>query len=268
MNDQTTKPSAVAPYEPSHPGESFFSSTAAFNHGLRMATMLSKSDLVPKNYKDNPANCMIALGLAQRMGSDPLIIMQNMHPINGRPSFGSAFLIATLNTCGRFESLQYEVNDLGKKEVTDPNGKKVVIQNVEVIAFAKDKRTGENLRGTPVSSEMAVLEGWWTKDRSKWPSMWQQMLRYRAAAFFVRIFAPELSMGMKTVEENEDFIEYEDVTPVKKSKSNAAAALTVVDEKETEEYAESKGEETPADEPAEDQDQATNNEDQDDDDLI
>ena len=41
------------------------------------------------------------------------------------------------------------------------------------------------------------------------------MLQYRSAAFFQRTYAPEISMGMQTVEEIRDVVDttYEDVTP-------------------------------------------------------
>lgn len=59
--------------------------------------------------------------------------------------------------------------------------------------------------------EMAVKEGWYQKNGSKWQSMPEQMLRYRAASFFGRIYAPDLLMGLKTQEEEQDAMI--DVTP-------------------------------------------------------
>jgi hypothetical protein len=61
---------------------------------------------------------------------------------------------------------------------------------------------------------MAVTEGWYTKDGSKWPNMTKQMLTYRAASFWTSAYAPELSMGIRTSEEVIDTldVEFEDVT--------------------------------------------------------
>ncbi|WP_252151905.1 hypothetical protein [Acinetobacter sp. ANC 4177] len=58
---------------------------------------------------------------------------------------------------------------------------------------------------------MAVKEGWYQKNGSKWQSMPEQMLRYRAASFFGRIYAPDLLMGLRTQEEELDSMI--DVTP-------------------------------------------------------
>jgi hypothetical protein len=55
--------------------------------------------------------------------------------------------------------------------------------------------------GPPVSIAMAKAEGWYGKNGSKWQTIPDLMLRYRAAAFFSSLYAPELKMGMKTYEE-------------------------------------------------------------------
>ena len=57
---------------------------------------------------------------------------------------------------------------------------------------------------------MAKAEGWLQKQGSKWQTMPDLMLRYRAAAFFARQYAPELTMGMHTAEEVADVVEIQD----------------------------------------------------------
>lgn len=82
--------------------------------------------------------------------------------------------------------------------------RKMTIRNRECYAYAVEARTGEHLRGPVVSMRMAVAEGWLAKDGSKWQSMPEMMLRYRAAAFFGRIYAPELLLGIPASDELED----------------------------------------------------------------
>jgi hypothetical protein len=53
--------------------------------------------------------------------------------------------------------------------------------------------------------EMAEKEGWLRKNGSKWQTMPQVMLRYRAASFFARMNCPELSIGLYSKEELDDF---------------------------------------------------------------
>lgn len=205
----------------------------------RLCTMFANSELVPEMYKvseKNPkekaiANCMIAVETAQRIGASPLMVMQNLTIIYGRPSWSSKFLVATVNTCGRFSTLKYTIRNLGKVGKTETvehkwvDGRKTAVSipfdgsevdNLECIAYCTEKGSDEVLESTPVSIDMAIREGWYTKSGSKWRTMPLKMLKYRAASFWTNEYAPELSMGMKTVEESEDIedIDYDDVTDV------------------------------------------------------
>ena len=177
-----------------------FQSSDGFALLQRMANMFVGSTLVPKQFQgqNNFGNCVIALNMAQRLNADPLMVMQNLYVVHGTPSWSSKFMIAMFNQCGRYESIHYE--ETGKKG-TDTQG---------IIAWAKEKSTGEILKGPEVTIGIAKKERWFDKDGSKWKTMPEQMLRYRAAAWFIRTTAPELSMGLQTVDEVKDTI---DVTP-------------------------------------------------------
>ena len=191
------------------------------------------------------SNCMIAISMAIRINADPLMIMQNMAVIHGRPSWSSKFLIATVNTCGRFEPLQYKHTVNGKvgkikyaefvwndrtrrKETILKEFDGSQIDNMTCIAFTTKKGSSDILQSTPVDLRMVIAEGWWTKAGSKWPTMTKQMLIYRAASFWTNSYAPELSMGMRTIEENQDvedadYVEIKDVdkqVQVEKKKAN------------------------------------------------
>ena len=217
-----------------------------FNEAINAASFLSGSSLVPTDYRrwvpvknqygkavtnadgtpqlmENPnatSNCLIALNMANRMGYDPLMIMQNLYIIEGRPAWSSQFIIAAINACGKFDPLQFEIVNEGEKEIEYvnsywENGKKlsnqatVKLENLTCIAWTTDKK-GNRLQSDKISMEMAVKEGWYQKNGSKWQTMAGQMLRYRAAAFFGRIYAPEILMGIYAADEIRDFV---DVTP-------------------------------------------------------
>lgn len=171
-----------------------FSSAEAFATAQRMALMMAESSLVPQQYqgKKNLPNIMIAMEMAARMRASPFAIMQNLHVIHGRPSFGASFLIATVNACGRFSPLRFKFS--GERGTPDWG----------CFAHAKDTETGEVCEGTLVDIAMAVAEGWATKKGSKWKTMPEQMLRYRAASFWQRAYAPEVSLGMHTRDEIAD----------------------------------------------------------------
>lgn len=168
-----------------------FSSLAGFELLNRMAKLFSGSSLVPDTYKGekNMGNCIIALNMAQRMNADPLMVMQNLYVVYGQPAWSSKFLIALFNMCGRYSSIHY---DSTGEEGTDSWG---------CVAWAIEKSTGEKLTGPEVTIAIAKKEGWYEKNISKWKTMPGQMLRYRAASWFIRTTAPELSMGLQTTDE-------------------------------------------------------------------
>jgi len=184
----------VAPANPAANVTAGFSSAEGFALLQRMAHMFNASSLVPQAFQGekNFGNCVIALNMAQRLNADPLMVMQNLYVVYGNPGWSSKFLIAMFNQCGRYESIHYK--ETGKKG-TDTQG---------IIAWAKEKSTGEIIEGPEVTIKVAKDEGWVNKNGSKWRTMPEQMLRYRAAAWFIRTTAPELSMGLQTVDELHD----------------------------------------------------------------
>lgn len=213
---------------------------SGFEQLQRVAKALAGSTLVPAQYRafaevkeygkvvghnPNPAglpNCVVALNMALRMGADPLMVMQNLYVIEGRPSWSSQFIIASLNSCGRFSPLRFDLSEPGKNEELTysatfwKDGKKVTEQRKAKIkhqtctAWVIEKETGDRLNGPTISMQMAIDEGWLTKNGSKWLTMPEVMLRYRAASMLGRLYAPELLMGLQSREEVEDFI---DATP-------------------------------------------------------
>lgn len=204
------------------PISSVYGSMQSFEDAQRMAKALAASNLVPSDYQGNTANTLIALEMSHRTGSSPMAVMQNLHIIEGRPSWSSQFVIAALNSCGRFSPLRYRVQDLGQRQANvdewqGPKGQRtkvtraVTIHDKECVAWAYDKNTGDVLEGPPVSIGMAVAEGWYGKSGSKWVTMPDLMLRYRAAKFFGNLYAPDVLMGMSAADEVEDFIEHEPV---------------------------------------------------------
>lgn len=184
---QAANPPSAAP-KPSEATLSIFNSEAGLVLGQRMAKLLSASSLVPVQYQGEAGmpNAIIAIDMAQRMGANPLMIMQNLYIVHGRPAWSSQFLIACLNACGRFSPLRYRIDGEG--------------ENYGCQAVAND-RDGNLCEGPRVTIGMAKAEGWLGKSGSKWRTMPDLMLRYRAATFFARTFAPELTMGIPSQDE-------------------------------------------------------------------
>lgn len=235
MNAPATQ-HALANSQPDHAVVTMgFGSLQSFEFMQRTAKMFSSSSMVPAAYQAmatkgfgdrqtveaNPsalANCVIALDMSQRMNANPLMIMQNLHIIEGRPSWSSQFIIAAINNCGKFSPLRFDLEWLDeidalystfdwvdRKKVEKKHS--IRIKNARCVAWAIEKATGERLESAPVTMEMAVAEGWFGKNGSKWKSMPDLMMRYRSAAFFGRIYAPELLMGLPAADEVHDIID-------------------------------------------------------------
>lgn len=180
------------PYALSHQNEAGFGSVSGLAQLQTVGEILAKSTLVPKDFQGNVPNCMIAANMALRMQADPLMVIQNLYVVHGKPGWSSQFLIATFNQCGRFSSIRFEFDG---KPGTDA---------WQCRACATELATGESIQGAWVSIALAKSEGWYGKAGSKWKTMPQQMLMYRAASFFVRAYAPEIAMGLPTGEELHD----------------------------------------------------------------
>lgn len=158
----------------------------------RIADRYANSSMVPDTYKGKPDNCFVAVELASRMDVSPVLVMQNLYIVQGKPSWAGQACKALIDGCGKFRDSDYVLTG---NRGDDTWG--CYLQAVKVS-------TGKLVKGTEVTIKMAKDEGWYGKNGSKWKTMPEQMLKYRAAAFFARTECPEALMGFQTAEEVED----------------------------------------------------------------
>ena len=164
---------------------------------FKMARFLATSDFIPEQYRNAPQNCIIAIDIANRMGIAPLMVMQNLYIVKGKPTWSGAFCVAAINGSGRFTPLDFvPVYDNGKV--------------VGYYARATRVSTGTVCQTEPITMAMASAEGWLNKPGSKWRTMPEQMMKYRAASFFARTYCPDILQGMPTYEEVQDVKGYTD----------------------------------------------------------
>ena len=183
---ETTKPNkAVA----------VFATENGFKVAQKMALAISASTLMPAAYQGEKGlpNVLIAMEIANRMGMSVFLVAQNLNVIYGKPSFGTSFLIATVNSSGKFSPLRFRWQG---EEGTDSRGCRAV---------AKDLSTGDECVGSLITVAIAKAEGWYGRKDSKWPNLSEQMCAFRAAAFWQRLYCPEAGLGMQTTEELSDF---------------------------------------------------------------
>lgn len=190
----------IITYEQTQVLPSVYSDVDLYQQFYKMAEGLSKTDLVPDNYRNKPENCLIAIDTARQIGAkNPLFVMQNLYIVKGKPSWSGQYCSALVYT--NFKNVK--VNRMGDKNTN----------NLQGIYITATNKNGENCRGSVVTLEMAQKEGWVNKQGSKWQTMPEQMLIYRAFAFFARAYCPDKLLGMH------DEYEVQDTTPADNSKA-------------------------------------------------
>ncbi len=184
-------PAEVMPQEIA-PMQSAYTSMANFADVYRIGREMSKTQLVPQSYQNKPMDCAIAIDIANRMGLSPLTVMQNLWVVRGIPSWSGQACMSLIIASKRYKSVKpVYVGTEGK----DDWG--CYISAIEISS-------GEEVKGTTVTIELAKKEGWYGKSGSKWQTMPMQMLAYRAAAFFARVYCPSELMGFRVEGEVED----------------------------------------------------------------
>ena len=158
-----------------------------FDQLLRAANMLSQTSIIPATYQGKPQDCFVALEMATRMGVSPLVVMQNMYVVKGKPAWAGQACTMFINSCGKFAGVKHVYT--GEKG-TDSRGCYVTATRIS---------DGVQVNGVEVTIAMAKAEGW--TSNTKWRNMPELMLAYRASAFFARVHCPEALMGVLLVDE-------------------------------------------------------------------
>ena len=158
-----------------------------FDQLLRAANMLSQTSIIPATYQGKPQDCFVALEMATRMGVSPLVVMQNMYVVKGKPAWAGQACTMFINSCGKFTQVKHVYT--GEKG-TDSRGCYVTAIRIS---------DGIQVNGVEVTLAMAKAEGWTAN--TKWRTMPELMLAYRASAFFARVHCPEALMGVQLADE-------------------------------------------------------------------
>ncbi len=164
-----------------------YSSSDTFQLAFQMAKGLSQSTLVPQQYQNNPANCLVALEFANRTGQSPLQVMQSLDVIKGTPAWRGKALIAMINASRKYdEDLHFEYEEKDGKNIS---------------CYAWTKLNGTVVKGTKYTLSMAEKAGLLKKDNSYWQKEPDLMLAYRATSRFCSLNCPEISLGLYTQDE-------------------------------------------------------------------
>lgn len=158
-----------------------------FASAMRMAEIFSKTKMIPVHFQGKPEDCFVALQMADRMKVDPMMALQNIYVVGGKPGLSGALIISLINNSGKLKSgIRFRVEGKDATLAVTAYGETVMGELVEFTA----------------SMAMAKAEGW--DKNPKYRSMPEVMLRYRAATFLARFNFPEVILGMHSAEEWED----------------------------------------------------------------
>lgn len=170
---------------------STFIDTTQFNQVWRAATLLSKATVLPEQYRGKPENCFLAFSMSKQLNVNPTSLMQKTYVVGGKMGMEATVMIALVNLKGPFTGrIMYKVHRDGAK-ITG------------CTAYATLKDSNEKCEFT-VTREMVEAEGWDKKPGSKWKTLPDLMYCYRAATFLIRLYCPEVIMGLHTREELDD----------------------------------------------------------------
>lgn len=171
-------------------GVDILASAETFAHMQRVAKVFCASALIPDHLKkNNGADALLALQIAKRMNEDPVSVMQNIYFVSGKAGWSASYMIARANRSGVFKGpIRWKSEGAGDDLVVTARGRLADIEGEDVEVS--------------VSMKMARAEGW-TKN-SKYNTMPEHMLRWRSATMLIRLYCPEVMMGMPTEDELTD----------------------------------------------------------------
>ena len=182
-----------------------FATIENFKEIFDIGKMFASSTLVPQSYQGKPMDCTIAVDMANRMGVSPMFVMQNLYVVKGKPSWSGQACMSMIKATPIYKNVR-------PVYFGEPN-----TDSWGCYVRAEDKKTGEIIEGAKVTIQMAKDEGWYSKkdkygnETSKWQTMPELMLAYRASAFFARVYIPNSLMGLSVEGEAEDISKAERV---------------------------------------------------------
>ena len=165
------------------PTSQFDLSPQTFEQALTFSNYLAESDMVPKDFKGKPGNCLIAMQWGSELGLKPLQSLQNLAVINGRPALWGDAVIALVLASPVCEYV-----------TEDDDGK---------TAYCRVKRKGAPEQVRSFSIDDAVKAGLAGK-QGPWTQYPKRMRQMRARAFALRDVFPDVLRGMPVAEELQD----------------------------------------------------------------
>lgn len=152
----------------------------SFEQALQFSQYLADSELVPKDYRGKPGNCLIAMQWGSELGLKPLQALQNIASINGRPALWGDAVIALVRA--------------------SPLCEFVIETDDGQTATCRVKRRGEPEQSRTFGMDDARTAGLLGK-QGPWTQYPKRMRQMRARAFALRDVFPDVLRGLPVAEE-------------------------------------------------------------------
>lgn len=150
---------------------------------MEYAKMISKSEMMPKDYRNKPENIVVAIQWGYEVGLNPIQALRNISIINGRPSIWGDAAIALVRASGLLEYCNES------------------IENGVAICAVKRKGEPEQVR---TFSELEAKRAGLLNKQGPWSQYPQRMLQMRARGFALRDVFADVLNGVITAEEAQD----------------------------------------------------------------
>lgn len=164
----------------------------SLDEAMRYADMISKTDMVPKDFRGNPGNVLVAVQMGAEVGLPPMQALQNIAVINGRPAIWGDAALALIS---------------GRSDCED-----IVEKATDVEATCTIKRRGKSPVVRTFTMDDAKKAGLWGK-QGPWTQYPKRMLQMRARSWAIRDCYPDAMKGISIAEEAQDIPVERDITP-------------------------------------------------------
>jgi hypothetical protein len=171
---------------------------SSVEEGWRLATMMAKSELVPKNFRGKAEDIIVAIQMGAEIGLPPMQALQSIAVINGRPSvWGDGFLALIMASAAYADHDEYyEVDGQRRDGLTAEDIKKDTTAGVCTF-IRRGKASPITRRFTIAQAKKAGLLG----KEGPWQSYPDRMLAMRARSWAGRDGFPDVLRGISTTEE-------------------------------------------------------------------
>lgn len=173
----------------------------SIEEGIRLSRYFAESELVPKNFRNKPADILVAIQMGIEIGFAPMQALQSIAVINGRPGVWGDGFLALLMASPLYQDHDefYEVDGQRRDGLVAEDLKKDT--TVAVCTFwRRGKPMPVTRRFTIAQAKKAGLLG----KEGPWQTYPDRMLAMRARAFAGRDTFPDVLRGISTAEELRD----------------------------------------------------------------